>query len=194
MNIQNTISVKISPQNLTATVAAIKAIYEKFFPGNIFDYTFLDERFNEQYKNDALFGKAFGIFGGFAIFIACLGLLGLSLFATLQRTKEIGVRKVLGASVSSIVLLLSKDFIKLVGVAIVIGSFFVAWYFLHNWLQNFAYHIGISWWIFVLSGIVAILIALTTIKFPGNKSSGSKSGKKFTVRVIQGWRLTNNVT
>jgi putative ABC transport system permease protein len=164
------ISVKMNTSNPTATVATIKAAYDKFFPGNIFDYAFLDQRYNEQYKNDALFGQAFGIFGGFAIFIASLGLLGLSLFATLQRTKEIGVRKVLGASVSSIVLLLSKDFIKLVAVAIVIGSF-VAWYLLHNWLQNFAYHIGISWWIFVLSGIVAILIALTTISFQAIKAA-----------------------
>jgi len=164
------ISVKMNTSNPTATVAAIKAVYDKFFPGNIFDYVFLDQRYNDQYKDDALFGKAFGIFGGFAIFIASLGLLGLSLFATLQRTKEIGVRKVLGASVSSIVLLLSKDFIKLVAVAIVIGSF-VAWYFLHGWLQNFAYHIGISWWIFILSGIVAILIALTTISFQAIKAA-----------------------
>jgi putative ABC transport system permease protein len=162
------ISVKMSTTNPIATVASIKAVYEKFFPGNIFDYAFLDQRYNDQYKDDALFGKAFGIFGAFAIFIASLGLLGLSLFATLQRTKEIGVRKVLGASVSSIVLLLSKDFIKLVAVAILIGSL-VAWYFLHSWLQNFAYHIGISWWIFALSGVVAILIALTTISFQAIK-------------------------
>lgn len=158
------ISVKMSAANPTATIASIKATYDKFFPGNIFDYTFLDQSYNDQYKNDALFGKAFGIFGGFAIFIASLGLLGLSLFATLQRTKEIGVRKVLGASVSNIVLLLSKDFIKLVVVAIVIATP-IAWYILHNWLQDFAYHINISWWVFGLSGIAAILIALATISF-----------------------------
>jgi putative ABC transport system permease protein len=117
-----------------------------------------------------LFGEAFGIFGGFAIFIASLGLLGLSLFATLQRTKEIGVRKVLGASVSNIVLLLSKDFIKLVLVAILIATP-IAWYFLHHWLQDFAYHIGISWWIFALSGIVSIAIALATISFQAVKAA-----------------------
>src|SRR6185437_7335137 len=100
LNIQNQISVKIETKNVAATVAAVKAKYQSFFPGNLFDYSFLDEQFNAQYKNDELFGKAFSIFGGFAIFIACLGLLGLSLFATMQRTKEIGVRKVLGASVS----------------------------------------------------------------------------------------------
>ncbi|MBS1502593.1 MAG: FtsX-like permease family protein, partial [Bacteroidetes bacterium] len=164
LNIQNQISVKIDPRNISETVAAIKAKYQSFFPGNVFDFVFLDQQFNDQYKNDELFGEAFGIFGGFAIFIASLGLLGLSLFATIQRTKEIGVRKVLGASVSNIVLLLSRDFIRLIFVAIFIGSL-VAWYVLHNWLQNFAYHTDISWWIFVLSGTVAIVIALTTISF-----------------------------
>ncbi len=176
LNIQNTISVKISPQNVAASVAAIRAKYEGFFPGNIFDYTFLDESFNQQYKNDELFGKAFGIFGGFAIFIACLGLLGLSLFATIQRTKEIGVRKVLGASVSNIVLLLSKDFIKLVMLAIVI-AIPVAWYILHNWLQDFAYHIAVSWWIFGLAGMLAIIIALLTISFQAIKAAMSNPVK-----------------
>jgi putative ABC transport system permease protein len=164
------ISVKMSTSNPTETIASIKVAYNKFFPGNIFDYAFLDQRYNDQYKNDALFGEAFGIFGGFAIFIASLGLLGLSLFATLQRTKEIGVRKVLGASVSNIVMLLSEDFIKLVIVAIVIATP-IAWLILHNWLQDFAYHIGISWWIFALSGIVAIAIALATISFQAVKAA-----------------------
>jgi len=164
------ISVKMSTSNPTQTIASIKATYEKFFPGNIFDYAFLDQRYNDQYKNDALFGEAFGIFGGFAIFIASLGLLGLSLFATLQRTKEIGVRKVLGASVSNIVTLLSKDFIKLVIIALVIATP-IAWLILHHWLQDFAYHIGISWWIFALSGIVAIAIALATISFQAVKAA-----------------------
>jgi putative ABC transport system permease protein len=164
------ISVKMNTSNASQTIASIKATYDKFFPGNIFDYEFLDKRYNDQYKNDALFGEAFGIFGGFAIFIASLGLLGLSLFATLQRTKEIGVRKVLGASVSNIVMLLSKDFIKLVVVAILIATP-IAWYVLHHWLQDFAYHIGISWWIFALSGIAAIAIALATISFQAVKAA-----------------------
>lgn len=170
LNIQNQISIKIDPKNVAATVATIKAKYQSFFPGNLFDYSFLDEQFNAQYKNDELFGKAFSIFGGFAIFIACLGLLGLSLFATIQRTKEIGVRKVLGASVSNIVLLLSKDFIKLVVIAIGIAVP-IAWLILHNWLQDFAYRITISWWIFGLAGIVAIFVALATISFQAVKAA-----------------------
>jgi len=166
----NPISVKVDPKNITTTVASIKNEYAKFFPGNIFDYSFLDERFNKQYANDQLFGKAFSIFSGFAICIACLGLLGLALFATAQRTKEIGVRKVLGASVSNIVLLLSKDFIKLVLVAFVIASP-VAWFVMHGWLLDFAYRINIDWWIFALSGLLAVFIALATISYQAIKAA-----------------------
>ena len=116
------ISVKVDTKDLPATIASIKKVYDSFFPGNLYDYFFLDERFNEQYSSDRLFGKVFSIFAGLAIFIAGLGLLGLSLFATSQRTKEIGVRKVLGASISNIIMLLSKDFIKLVLVAFLLAS------------------------------------------------------------------------
>jgi len=158
------LSVKVDTKDLSKTVAAVKAKYDAFFPGNFFDYYFLNDRFNAQYANDQLFGKVFAIFAGFAIFIACLGLLGLSLFATMQRTKEIGVRKVLGASVSNIVVLLSKDFIKLVIVAFVIASP-VAWFIMHNWLQDFEYRINISWWIFFVAGLLAVLVALATISF-----------------------------
>jgi putative ABC transport system permease protein len=158
------ISIKVSPQNLSSTIASIRKKYDDFFPGNLFDYFFLDEQFNEQYANDQLFGKVFALFSGFAIFIACLGLLGLSLFATAQRTKEIGVRKVLGASVSNILVLISKDFIKLVLMASVI-AFPVAWWIMHKWLQDFAYRINISWWIFLGAGLLAVIIALATISF-----------------------------
>ena len=158
----NPVCIKVDTKDLPATIAAIRKDYDQFFPGNIFDYFFLDDHFNEQYANDQLFGKVFTIFSGFAIFIACLGLLGLSLFATTQRTKEIGVRKVLGASVSNIVVLLSKDFIKLVIIAFVVASP-VAWYVMHNWLQDFAYRINVSWWIFFIAGSLAVVIALGTI-------------------------------
>ncbi len=166
----NPISIKVSSQNLFSTIAAIRKKYDAFFPGNLFDYYFLDEKFNQQYSNDQLFGKVFAIFSGLAIFIACLGLLGLSLFATTQRTKEIGVRKVLGASVSNIVMLLSKDFIRLIIIAFVVASP-VAWYIMHNWLQDFAYRINISWWIFFAAGLLAIIIALATISFQAIKAA-----------------------
>ncbi len=160
----NPISVKVNAANVSSTIDAIKRLYTKYFPGNLFDYYFLDEKFNEQYKNDQLFGKAFSIFAGFAIFIASLGLLGLSLFATTQRTKEIGVRKVLGASVTNIVLLLSKDFIRLIIIAFIIASP-VAYFVMHQWLQDFAYRINIEWWVFAIAGVLAVFIALATISF-----------------------------
>ncbi len=172
----NPISIKITTRDLSKTITAIRGKYNAFFPGNMFDYYFLNEKFNEQYSDDHLFGKVFSIFAGFAIFIACLGLMGLSLFATAQRTKEIGVRKVLGATISNIIVLLSKDFIKLVIVAIIIASP-VAWFIMHNWLQDFAYRINISWWIFLLAGMLAVLIALVTISFQSIKAAMSNPVK-----------------
>ncbi|MEP7142390.1 MAG: ABC transporter permease [Ferruginibacter sp.] len=160
----NPISIKVNTAGVDETIKAIKAKYLMFFPGNLFDYYFLDEKYNTQYKDDQLFGKAFAIFAGFAIFIASLGLLGLSLFATAQRTREIGVRKVLGASVSNIVLLLAKDFILLVIIAFIIASP-LAYYLMHSWLQNFAYRINIEWWVFAMAGLLSITIAMATISF-----------------------------
>jgi putative ABC transport system permease protein len=170
------ISVKVDTRDLPSTVAAIKKKFDNYFPGNLYDYFFLDDHFNEQYGNDRLFGKVFAIFSGFAIFIACLGLLGLSLFTTAQRTKEIGVRKVLGASVTNIVVLLSKDFIRLVLIAFLIAAP-VAWYVMHNWLQDFAYRINISWWIFLAAGFLAVFIALGTISFQAIKAAISNPVK-----------------
>lgn len=166
----NPISVKIDTKDLAGTIAAIKKVYSSFFNGNVFDYYFLDESFNRQYTNDQLFGKVFAIFSAFAIFIACLGLLGLSLFSTAQRTKEIGIRKVLGASVVKIVTLLSKDFLRLVVIAFIIASP-VAWWIMHQWLQDFEYRIGISVWIFFVAGLLAIIIALGTISFQAIKAA-----------------------
>jgi len=163
-------SVKIDPRQLPATLEAIKKVYASYFPGNVFDFYFLDEKFNRQYSNDYLFGKVFGLFAALAILIACLGLSGLSLLTSTQRTKEIGIRKVLGASVAGIVLLLSKDFIKLVLLAIIIASP-VAWYIMHLWLQDFAYRVNISWWIFASAGLLSLLIALLVIGFQTVRSA-----------------------
>jgi putative ABC transport system permease protein len=164
------LSVKVNTTDIAQTMATIKAKYDEFFPGNIFDYYFLDDRYNQQYANDLLFGKVFGIFSAFAVLIACLGLLGLSLFTTVQRTKEIGVRKVLGASIANIVVLLSKDFIRLVIIAFVIASP-VAWTIMNNWLNDFAYRIDISAWIFIVAGSMAVIIALATISFQAIKAA-----------------------
>jgi putative ABC transport system permease protein len=166
----SSLSVKMDTKDVAVTMKAIKTKYDTFFPGNLFDYFFLDDSFNKQYANDQLFGKMFGIFAGFAICIACLGLLGLSLFTTAQRTKEIGVRKVLGASISSIILLLSKDFVSLVIIAFLIASP-VAWLVMNNWLNGFAYRINISAWIFIAAGLLAFIIALATISFQAIKAA-----------------------
>ena len=159
---RNFYSIKVAASNLPATIATIKKTWDKHFPADPFSYTFLDETFSEQYKADILFGKVFGIFAFLAILIACFGLLGLSAYNVIQRTKEIGIRKVLGASAQSILVLLSKDFMKLIIVALVL-AIPVGWYIMHQWLQDFAYRIDIGWWIFAVAGILALLIALFTI-------------------------------
>ncbi len=166
----NPISVKLKTRDISSTIGAIKSKYDAFFPGNLFDYYFIDDRFNALYKSDLLFGKVFALFAGFAIFIACLGLLGLSLFTTAQRTKEIGVRKVLGASISNIVFLLSKDFIRLIVISFLVASP-LAWLVMHNWLEGFAYRIPISWWIFPCAGLLAFFIALGTVSFQTMKAA-----------------------
>jgi putative ABC transport system permease protein len=167
----NPISVKLKTRDLATVIESIRTKYNSFFPGNLFDYYFIDDHFNALYSDDILFGKVFALFAGFAIFIACLGLLGLSLFTTAQRMKEIGVRKVLGASISNIVFLLSKDFIKLIIVSFLIASP-IAWYVMHNWLQGFAYRIPISWWIFPAAGLLAFIIALGTVSFQTMRAAG----------------------
>jgi ABC-type antimicrobial peptide transport system permease subunit len=129
------------------------------YPDHDFDYTFLDKTIANFYKQDVKLSKLLAWAAGIAILIGCLGLLGLVVFMANQRTKEIGIRKVLGASVMQIVTLLSKDFIRLVALAFVIAVP-VAWWTMNKWLENFAYHTGLSWWIFVISGIVMLAVAL----------------------------------
>ena len=139
-------------------------------PGQPFNYTFMDADFNKIYDAEQQTGKLFITFAVFAIFIGCLGLFGLVTYAAEQRTKEIGVRKVLGASVTGIVAMLSKDFAKLVLIAAII-AFPLAWLGMNKWLQSFAYRITISWWVFVVAGIIAILIALITVSFQAIKAA-----------------------
>jgi putative ABC transport system permease protein len=164
------VSVKVAPENLPRTLAGIRQQYGAFFPGNVFDYFFLDEKFNQQYRDDQLFGRVFGLFAGFAIFVACLGLFGLSLFTTTQRTKEMGIRKVLGASVLQIVGLLSKDFLRLVLMAFFMVAP-VAWFTMYKWLEDFAYKVAIEWWMFVLAGVLSTSVALLTVSFQSIKAA-----------------------
>jgi putative ABC transport system permease protein len=161
-NIRSYYSVKVSAANAQQSIISIQTIWRKHFPADPFKYFFLDDTFNQQYKADMLFGKVFGVFAFLAILIACFGLLGLSAYNVLQRTKEIGIRKVLGASAQSILLLLSKDFMKLILLALAL-AIPIAWYVMNMWLQDFAYRINIAWWVFGAAGIIALLIALLTI-------------------------------
>ena len=164
------LSLKVSTENLPQTLAALERIYLTLFPGNPFSYSFVDEKFDEQYRNDQRFAALFSVFAGLAISIACLGLFGLASFSARQRTKEIGIRKVLGASVTGITRLLSKDFLKLVFAANVMACP-VAYYVMNNWLQDFAYRIDIGWWVFAFAGGVALLIALLTVSAQAIKAA-----------------------
>lgn len=163
-------SVKIRSQNLPQTVERIKAVYARVFPEVAFISRFYDEALNAYYKAEQQMGLLYRVFAGLTIFIACLGLFGLAAFTAEQRTKEIGVRKVLGASVAGIITLLSKDFLKLVLVAILIASP-IAWYLMNAWLQDFTYRIDIEWWVFALAGLLAVSIALLTVSFQSIKAA-----------------------
>ncbi len=153
---------KISPVNLPNLLASIQAKWKTMAAGFPYSYRFLDESFNEMYQSEQRIGKIALIFSVVAILIACLGLFGLAAFVAEQRTKEIGIRKVLGASVVHIVNMLSKDFLKLVIIAALI-AIPVSWWFMHHWLMDFAYRISIGWWVFVMAAVIAVIIALATI-------------------------------
>ncbi len=155
-------SVKLQSAKTATSIAAIRKIWNQYFPGDPYDYFFLDERFNRQYAENRRFGEVFALFALFAIVIACFGLLGLSAYNVAQRTKEIGIRKVLGASTENLLLILSKDFLILVAVAFTIAVP-VAWLAMDSWLQSFAYRVGISWWVFGLAGVLAAAIAFFTV-------------------------------
>ena len=156
--------------DLTQTLSVVEKSWKQTFPSDVYQYSFLNESLAKRYIVEKLVFDSFRIFAAISIFIACLGLFGLITFTANQRTKEIGVRKVLGASVMSVVTLLSRDFIKLVLIAIVIASP-IAWYGLNQWLQNFQYKVGIEWWLFVLAGILAVGIALLTVSFQSIKAA-----------------------
>jgi putative ABC transport system permease protein len=166
----NSVSIKISGSNVSSSLATLKSTWQQYLPELPYQYTFLDENFAKLYASEQRQGTIFIIFACLAIFIACLGLFGLSAFAITQRVKEIGVRKVLGANTSTIVTLLSKDFLKLVLFASVF-AFPVAWYAMNKWLQDFAYRVNIQWWVFILAGILAALIALITVSFQAIKAA-----------------------
>lgn len=163
-------SFRIKTSNIKGLLAQVKNSWEHLAPGMPFSYRFLDESFDEMYRAENRVGQIALIFSALAIFIACLGLFGLAAFIAEQRTKEIGIRKVLGASVAGIVQLFSREFLKLVLIAFVIAAP-LSWYFMHHWLQDFAYRVDISWWIFLVAGASAFVIALLTVSFQAIKAA-----------------------
>ena len=165
-------SLRMQTDNYQDALASVEKKWSELAPHRPFLYSFLDESFNEQYLADIRFRRLFTLFSCLAIFIACLGLFGLATYSAMLRTKEIGIRKVLGADLTTIVTLLSKDFLKLVGIAILIAIPF-SWYVMEQWLNKYAYKIDVEWWVFALSGILALSIAFFTVSFQSLKSAMS---------------------
>ncbi|GAA0525768.1 ABC transporter permease [Chitinophaga japonensis] len=155
-------TLKVRTRNMRQTIAGVEKKWQEHFRGHPFEYFFLDDLYNQQYKTDTHFGQIVGIFSLFTLFITCLGLLGLASYSVARRTREIGIRKVLGASAAGILHLLTKDFIRLVLIAIVLATP-LAWWAMDAWLQGFAYRISIPWWAFVSTGLLMMLIAALTV-------------------------------
>ncbi len=166
----NTLFVKTLPGNVDQTLNSIEKIWKTQVAGQPIEYSFQDDQISSMHKQETKFQHMFTYLTIVAIVIACLGLFGLASFTAEQRTKEIGIRKVLGASVQGLVSLLSKDFLKLVALAIIIATP-LAWYFTHHWLQDFVYRVTLSWWVFAIAGIAALLIALLTVSFQAIKAA-----------------------
>jgi len=162
--------VRTEPGKTKQALAGLEKLCKQLNPKFPFTYQFSDEEYTKLYKSEQMTGKLANCFSFLAIFISCLGLLGLAMFTAEQRTKEIGVRKVLGASISSLFVLLSKEFLVFVVIALLIATP-IAWWAMHKWLQDYAYKIDISWWMFVMAGLVAILIALITVSFQAIKAA-----------------------
>lgn len=162
--------------NIEKTLESVKKVWEELNPVEPFEYSFLDQDFQKNYKSEIHLSEIVKYFTLIAILISCLGLFGLATFSAEQRAKEIGVRKVLGASVGNIVRLLSKDFLKLVLIAVVISTP-LAWYIMNRWLQDFAYHIKIGIWMLLVAWIIALLIAFITISFQAFRAASANPVK-----------------
>lgn len=163
-------AIKVRPEGIPETLQFIETKWKEMDPAHPFEYYFMDESFDRLYRNEEKLSQIFGVFSSLAIFIAALGLFGLALFMVEQRTKEIGVRKILGASLSNIFVLISKEFVYLVLIANLVAWPF-AYILMRKWLQNFSYRIEMGIWIFVLAGVIAFAIALITISFQAIKAA-----------------------
>ena len=163
-------AIKVATTNISSTMQSVKKIWEQTFPDYVYEYKFLDDKIESFYKQENQLSQLYKIFAAIAIFLSCLGLYGLASFMAVQRIKEVGVRKVLGASTGNIVYLFSKEFIILIAIGFAIATP-IAWYYMHQWLQDYAYRINISWWLFAAGGLAAIIIALATISFQAIKAA-----------------------
>jgi len=172
--------VKISGQNIPATLQALNDTWRRYVAHRPFEYHFLDDNYNMLYHNEQQTAKIFSTFSTLAIFLACLGLFALAGYITVQRAKEIGIRKVLGAEVTQIVMLISGDFVKLVAIASLI-AFPVAWLSMNSWLQSFAYRVSINWWVFLAAGLATTSIALLTIGFQAMRAANMNPIKSLKV-------------
>jgi len=169
-DVRGYLSVRTNAEQAGQTIASVKTIWNKFFPGNTFEYFFLDDHFDDQYKADQRFGQVFGLFTTLAILVACLGLFGLASFTTLQRTKEIGIRKVLGASVTGIMKLLYQEFALLLLIAFLLATP-LAWMTVSNWLEGYAFRIDVHWTFFIIPFVIIAVIALLTVSFQSVKAA-----------------------
>ena len=166
----NLFAIRVRPDHLPATIASIERIWNTYFPQRIFEYDFLDEHIQSLYKSEENLSKLVGWFAVIAIFISCIGLFGLASFMAIQRMREISIRKVLGATTPGLIFLLFRDFLRLVVLALLIASPVAAW-FMNKWLHDFAYRIPLSWWIFVLTGLLAITITFLTVGWQGLRAA-----------------------
>ncbi|HEY1022123.1 MAG TPA: FtsX-like permease family protein, partial [Flavisolibacter sp.] len=165
-----TIAAKLRETNIKNTITSLNRLWNTFAPGYPFDYKFMDESYGKMYNNEQKLSTLLWIFALMAIVVGCMGLFGLAAFSAEQRTKEIGIRKVLGASTLNIAALLSKSFVRLVIISSLI-AFPLAWWAMKKWLEDFSYRVEISWWVFVVSAAAALLVALVTVSFQAVKAA-----------------------
>lgn len=162
--------IKLETENISATLASVEGLFEETFPNFVYEYKFLDDKIDGFYKQESQLAQLYKIFAAIAVFLSCLGLYGLASFMAAQRIREVGIRKVLGATAGSIVYLFSREFVILIGIAFAIATP-IAWYYMDQWLQDYVYRISISWWLFAAGGFVATIIALATISFQAIKAA-----------------------
>lgn len=162
--------IKLATTNISSSLEAVKKIWEQTFPDYVYEYRFLDEKIESFYRQEAQLAQLYKIFAAIAIFLSCLGLYGLASFMAAQRVKEVGIRKVLGASAGNIVYLFSREFILLIAIAFAVAAP-IAWYYMHQWLQDYAYRISVSWWLVAAGGVIALMIALATISIQAIKAA-----------------------